>query len=294
VARTPSTASSPRRSSAPTTRCPPATRSCRRCGAGRLGGDDVRDGWKRFSVDLGKLDYPENVAVMWTFTDQLDPLRPNMTGEWAALREAPRETILRKLLRENLHLQPDIRARVDDFARRHLNSRAVGVHVRYSDRLAKLWSILRALDGVLARAPELEVFLATDNVEVKRLFEEVYPGVVSAPHWYPEAGQRQHWAARSIDPCEAGVEALIDMYLLARCDWLIVDRSSSFSQIAVLLSEAPAAQVIDVSRRGKPMPAMRVRVWRALLKLGFYTWGLRAAARLYKLQRRLFAPRAEL
>jgi hypothetical protein len=255
-----------------------------------LGGDDIRHSWKRFSIELGKLDHPENVAVMWTYIDKLDPLRPHMNGEWATLREAPREVILRKLLRENLQLQPDIRARVDAFARRHLSSRAVGVHVRYSDHRAGLWSILRALDGVLARAPGLKLFLATDNIEVKRLFEEVYPGVVSAPHWYPEAGRRQHQAARGTDPCEAGVEALIDMYLLARCDWLIVDRSSSFSTIAVLLSDAPAAQVIDVRRRGKPKPKP-ARRWRVLLKLGFYTWGLRAAAKLYRL-RRLFAARA--
>jgi hypothetical protein len=256
-----------------------------------LGGDDIRHSWKRFSIDLGKLDYPENVAVMWTFIDKLDPLRPHMTGEWAALREAPREAILRKLLRENLQLQPGIRGRVDDFARRHLNGRTVGIHVRYSDHRADLWSILRTLDSVLARSPGLKVFLATDNVEVKRLFEDLYPGVVSAPHWYPEAGRPQHYAAPGVDPGEAGVEALIDMYLLARCDWLIVDRSSSFAKIAFLLSDAPPAQVIDVARRGKPMPATRERVWRVLLKLGFYTWGLRAATKLYKLQRHLRRPK---
>jgi hypothetical protein len=250
-------------------------------------GEDIRHIWKDFSIDLGKLDYPENIAVMWTFIDKLDPLRPHMTGEWAPLRAAPREAILRKLLREYLQLQPDIRVRVDDFARRHLSSRAVGVHVRYSDHRAELWLTLRALDRVLASSPGLKVFLATDNVEVKRLFEEVYPGVVSAPHWYPKAGQVLHRGARGIDAGEAGVEALIDMYLLARCDWLIVDRSSSFSTIAVLLSSAPATQVVDVRRRGKPKLATRGRVWRMLLKLGFYTWGLRIAAKLYKLQRRL-------
>jgi hypothetical protein len=251
-------------------------------GAG--GGGHVRD-WKRFSIDPGKLDYLENVAVTWTSFDQLDPLRPHMRGEWAALREAPREAILRKLLRENLQLQPHIRARVDDFARCHLSGGTVGVHVRYSDHRAELWLILKTLDGVLARSPGLTVFLATDNVEVKRLFEEVYPRVVSAPHWYPEAGQRQHYAPRGVDRSEAGVEALIDMYLLARCDWLIVDRSSSFSRIAVILSDARTERVIDVKRRDKPKLATRRRVWRVLLKLGFFTWGPRTAARLYKLQR---------
>jgi hypothetical protein len=252
---------------------------------GAHGSEDIRHMWKHYSIDLGKLDYPENVAVMWTFIDKLDPLRPHMTGEWALLREAPREAILRKLLRENLQLKPDIHTRVDDFARRHLSSGAVGVHVRYSDHRAQLWSILSALDGVIAHSPELKVFLATDNIEIKRLFEEVYPGVVSTPHWYPKAGLGQHHAASGIDPREAGVEALIDMYLLARCDWLIVDRSSSFSTIAVLLSDAPAGQVIDLRRRSKPARAKPDRAWRMLLKLGFYTWGLRAATQLYKLQR---------
>jgi hypothetical protein len=57
-----------------------------RAGGGDVRDISVRDISKRFSIDLGKLDYLENVAVMWTSFDKLDPLRPHMRGEWAALR----------------------------------------------------------------------------------------------------------------------------------------------------------------------------------------------------------------
>jgi hypothetical protein len=77
----------------------------------------------------------------------------------------------------------------------------------------------------------------------------------------------------------SSIEALIDLYLLADCQWLVVDRSSSFSRLAKLLSMAPAARVLDVGA-GKGSMVWSHRIWAAKLRLGVFTWGLRLFSRL--------------
>ena len=71
-----------------------------------------------------------------------------------------------------------------------------------------------------------------------------------------------------------GIEALTDLYLLAECDDLIVDTSSSFSAVATLLTDAPAARVFDLKRRGKLSPRLRKWTGRLALLLGMDSWGL--------------------
>ena len=97
----------------------------------------------------------------------------------------------------------------------------------------------------------MQIFLSTDNIEIKHLFEREYPGTVTAPKWYPRPGSRAHENKRSPDRIENGVEALVDLYVLAECDYLIVDTSSTFSQLAQLLTKALPKNVVDVKAREK-------------------------------------------
>jgi hypothetical protein len=82
------------------------------------------------------------------------------------------------------------------------------------------------------------------------------------------------------------VEALIDLYLLAECDYLILDTSSSFSYVARLLASAPARHIVDVSRGQKGFPQVRRLMWRVWLRMGLFTWGLSALRRWTRLRQR--------
>lgn len=93
------------------------------------------------------------------------------------------------------------------------------------------------------------VFLATDNAEIKELLNGRYRAVLTTPHWYPAPGLPLHKSPDCPNRFESGVEALVDLYLLAECDHLICDASSSFARVAKLLTKAPHRQVIDVRPR---------------------------------------------
>jgi hypothetical protein len=130
--------------------------------------------------------------VLVEYDALVDRLRPHFHGAFQELAQMPTAGILAKLLREDLLLQSEIRARVDRFMSNRFSARTVGVHVRYSDYRVRIFAIIKQLNALLKRKRDLQIFLATDNIEIKKMFEGNFPGVVSAPHWYAKPGSPIH------------------------------------------------------------------------------------------------------
>jgi hypothetical protein len=229
-----------------------------------LGGTPRPVVFRRTCVDLMRSDHPEDVAVMWSNRERIEMLRPLFRGEHAHLARLPTNVILRRTIETHMRPREEINDRVERFRRERLPGRVVGVHARYSDRRTRLDLIRHRLERVLAKEGDLRVFLATDNIEVRDEFERCY-GAVSPPHWYPAPGAASHQGGNRPDPPEAGAEALVDLQLLAGCDHLIGDRESSFSRVAMLMSDAPRSRISDVqairSRWHLPVKA----VWRQVV-----------------------------
>ena len=200
------------------------------------------------SVDLTKLDHPQQVAVMWVTMSRALFLMAHHRHAFDALGGLPAYELLRRLLREDLLPQAAIRERIDELARAAEGETTIGVHVRFSDRRADLRAIRHKLEVFLRRVPNALIFLSTDNHEVKALFEQAYPRVVTSPHWYPPPGAPAHGREERLDRYEIGADALVDLYMLAECDYLIADTGSSFARVALLLSQAPSSRITDVSR----------------------------------------------
>jgi len=243
--------------------------------------------WRIFSIDLERLDYDEDVIVMWTYDEKsVDLLRKHFKGPFAELNGLSTDNILRKLLRGYLILRPEIRERVNRFKENNFGAINVGIHIRYTDHRTNIWAILKKLNSLIKREPGLRIFLSTDYTQIKNLFEELYPGVISTPHWYsPAPGMSIHQNRERPDPLESGIEALVDLYLLPECDYMIIDSSSSFSYIAKLLAKTPDSNIFDVGSRGKDSPRIRRQVTRIMLRLGLFSWGISlfgGAARIHR------------
>jgi hypothetical protein len=114
------------------------------------------------------------------------------------------------------------------------------------------------------------------------MFEENYSGVMTTNHWYPKPGARIHDNRACPDRLESGVESLIDLYLLAECDYLIIDSSSSYSYVANLISKAEKSNVFDATRGDKLAPRIRYLSWKLMLRLGLYSWGLNILSKIEK------------
>ncbi len=222
------------------------------------------DIWREFSADLSRLDYPEDILVAWCYFDQIHCFRRHLTGRYADWRRAPVKTILKTLLREELAPQAAVRDRIERFKSEHFRSGMVGVHVRYTDKRTRLRALRRRLDRLLMRSPGLRIFLTTDSAFIKAEFQTAYPGICMTPKRYPADATPMHRADHPDRP-ELAIEALVDMYLLAACDYLILDERSSFSYVAGLLTDAPDANVFNL-QPGLWLPAR----FRHALWLGFH------------------------
>ena len=150
-----------------------------------------------------------------------------------------------------------------------------------------LFAIIKQLNALLKRKPDLQIFLATDNVEIKKMFEANFPGVVSAPHWYAKPGSPIHVNRTRPDRTETAIEALVDLYLLANCDHLIFDGSSSFARVANLLSPVHAHNKFDVdpSGHGRKKRRFRGAITRILRGARFSSWGFRLLPKLVPIRR---------
>ena len=164
----------------------------------------------------------------------------------------------------DLVLAAAVRERVERFRAEHFRDEMVGVHVRYSDKRVPVAAIRRRLERLLARQPSIGIFLATDNSEIRDMFERSYENVVTAPHWYPVPGRSAHHDPSCPDRLENARTGLVDLYLLAACDHLVADTSSTFAQVAWLLSNRGPESLDDVRRTATPVRRLRGIVRRML------------------------------
>jgi hypothetical protein len=239
---------------------------------------------RELSINLSNLDYQEDLVILVEYHARMELLRPHFrpAEDLAQMSDA---AVLVKLLKDDFILRPEIRSRVDQFKSNHFHSRTVGVHVRYSDHRTRIFAIVKQLNALLERERDLQIFLATDNLEILKMFERNYSGVIATPHWYGLPGSAIHNNPASPSRIETAIEALIDLYLLAECDHLIIDSSSSFSYVAGLLSSAPIHNKINVAIGAKGNRRIRNTTTRYLRWIKFSSWGFRLLPKLVRIRK---------
>lgn len=211
---------------------------------------------QRFSIDIRRRDYPQDVLVLCRYMHGLRSLSRHFSGEYACLNRLSTEQLLSELLSEFVCAAP-VRDAVEDFARQHFHRPTIGVHIRHMDRSCGLQPFLRHLDALRKRMPTSIVFLATDDNELNTILRDRYSACMT-DKWYPTAGNSLHQNKECLDRRQNGIEALIDLYLLARCGYLIYPGSSTFSWVARMFSTNPEARFYDIERY---QPRARIRQW---------------------------------
>lgn len=234
---------------------------------------------KALSIDVTRLDHPEEVVVVWSFFDQVHRLRRHFTGEFRALRSRDDRRILGELLQHHLRPAPAVAERSDRFEAERFHRPTAGVHVRYTDKRTPLGPVHRRIRHLLDHTPGLQIFLATDSLQVRNDFERRYAGVITAEKWYSPSGKPLHRDGSRPDRLEEGIAALVDIRLLAACDYLIVDESSAFSYVARLLRTRGAEGVFNV-QRGRWLPSeLRRWLWRRWVRVAMRPSRSRAVRR---------------
>lgn len=204
----------------------------------------------KYRINLGCLNYSESVAVRWAWDDELWRLRPHLKGAYAAWAELSDEEILRKLA-QRLVFAPVVLSRAEDFRSREFGQVTIGMHIRYTDRknsYARYDSIARR---ILRIHPNASVFLCTDNKAVEEDLRSRYSNLITTPKWFAPPGTPLHRTRECPDALERSVEALVEMYLLSRCDYMIYNSTSTYAVMATLFSQAPPDNVWNTAPKLK-------------------------------------------
>lgn len=204
-------------------------------------------GYRPFSFDLKKLDYPETTLVMWSFTHLIHKMRRHFRGSFAWLSSLSDEDVMSWLLSHHLRLHPDIAIEVERrMSTLPSSDNLIGVHVRFSDQKSNIASFYKVIDKLVAGNPAASLFLATDNIKIQQDMVARYGRVTCNDKWFPAEGQAMHQSFDCPDRTQNAIDALIDMYMLSMCKYLVFSGSSSFSYMSKLIGKMPRTNALDV------------------------------------------------
>ena len=207
-----------------------------------------RDGGRtRYSFDQTRLNYDEDVLVMWEM-DQFPKVRALYEARFGGWQELTDMQTQAKIFQKHFVVNANVQSRIDTFVTERFATRPViGVHVRMTDeseacrRNPTLSAFLRAASKVLRISNAASIFLASDNRTVIDRFQSEFGAarILTIDKWLPQAGMRLFNNHDCPDLLQGARDALVDAGLLGRCDWLIASHESSFSRLATMFSTAP-------------------------------------------------------
>jgi len=145
-----------------------------------------------------------------------------------------------ELLRTLFVPAPALMQRIDELSAK-LGS-AVGMHIRRTDNSVSaqespLTLFLAKADEWARRNPATHFYVATDSEDVKRAFQQRFPGKVLTA---PQQARR--------DTADGVADAVVEMYALARTVYFYGSYYSSFSDIVLSLRQASNGEIIRMSR----------------------------------------------
>jgi Nodulation protein Z (NodZ) len=216
--------------------------------------------YRKLSISLTRPDVPGDVAVYWSYLPKLARIR-RQVARAPEFRGMSQADVARRALATYFRPNARVRREVERlFADR--SRPIIGVHIRYTDRKVSLDAIIAEVTKLREQMPEAEVFLATDNQRVQGLFRERFSKVFVIEKNLGDDASSLHQQVVHDDPLREAENALIDMWALSRCDWLVHSRHSTFSVAAALIGGIPKARQRDIDRRNPRVVLKRwVQLW---------------------------------
>lgn len=208
----------------------------------------------KFTINIGNLNYQEKMLVRWSNSAEIQKLQHHLQKQNSELRFYNEKDILKQLIRKHIKLNENIQKRISNFQKENFSEKNIGVHIRYTDRKNPFDKFYTIIDKIIEKSStDYKIFLATDNKVVERQFKDRYKEmIIVTKKWFPHNTNvldRLHFHPDCPDKLENAIEALIDLYLLGNCDYLICDQNSSFALLAELISDIPEANIFDASKQ---------------------------------------------
>lgn len=215
-------------------------------------GSLISDEWNRqwalnnLSFDQTNFNYSEDILVMWDFDGF--PLSWKSLDRNKRLGRSLEETLI-KIASKYISPNQTVLEEVEDKTYKRFAERMIGVHIRKTnetgakEKYISEKTYFQLIDIIRNIYPESGIFLATDNYDVECNFKYRYQNLYTINKWFPKSGEPIHFSCYDSQPLQRAKEALLDILLLASCNFLIYPSSSSFSHISRIFSKLPSYNV---------------------------------------------------
>ncbi|MDY7098697.1 MAG: nodulation protein NodZ [Pseudomonadota bacterium] len=203
--------------------------------------------YRRLSIGLTDKDPGTKAGVFWSYLPKMQRLSSRLSRD-PRFKGRSMDEIMRDYLDRYFKPVPEVTARIDEvFAK--LRAPVIGVHIRFTDRKVPLGKIIRELEKLVARMPEATIFLATDSAQAQDAILGKFENVVTLEKAMAADGAALHFSTDSFtDPVTEARNALADMMALARCDYLLHSRHSTFSVTAALIGHITEDRQVDIAK----------------------------------------------
>lgn len=135
---------------------------------------------------------------------------------------------------------------VASFRQQHLGPIA-GLHVRSTDNhlavaVAPTWLYVQTIESSFLAG--FVLFLATDSLEVEQFFLSRFKNRIIS---YPKPGPSQiRWPRAHFDESELILD-VVDLFVLASCEFVVGSIGSSYSRLAALYNGDPRCRLLNVN-----------------------------------------------
>ncbi len=209
------------------------------------------DGWQKFSVDIENIGYQEDVLVFisFGFGKLISKYNFSIFG-WPNNKV----DLIKFFIKKYVFLNEDILKEINLFKKNNFKKKTIGVHIRYTDNLnpkfidykgTNLNLYFPIIDNLLLENKDCHLFIATDNREILKIFISKYKNVIFYSKFFDKNNKPIHYSSE-YQKREIGKEALIDLYLLASCDYLIYSQNSTYGQLAEFISEKDRSNIFNI------------------------------------------------
>lgn len=212
--------------------------------------------YRKYCVDLARLDTSEPVAVFWCYLPKMPRLARHLRTDPRFAGKTPDaifQTYLERYFTPNARVRQEVATFMGALPRP-----VIGVHIRYTDRKIPLGKVKDALRAQLVKMPGACIFLATDNADVQAEMAAEFDNIHYTPKYLPEAGARLHHRQDTIEKQFEAENAMIDMWALGDCDHLIYSTNSTFSISSALLGGIGPDRRSDVDARNLAVQLKRL------------------------------------
>jgi hypothetical protein len=203
--------------------------------------------YRKLSISLTGRDCDARAGVFWSYLPKMERLKPRLARDPRFAGKSA-DTIMHEYLSRYFQPVGPVRDKVERVFS-GIQGPVIGVHIRFTDRKVPLEKIISKLNRLRAEVPQATIFLATDSAEAQEAILARFANVVTIDKALAKDGAALHFSTDTfVDPVEEARNALVDMVALARCDWLLHSRHSTFSVTAALIGNIPEHRQIDVDK----------------------------------------------